>query len=334
MDKREQFIAEARKVHGINMTIPMKKITENHIRNIVKETLNERFEIWDLLSEGIREELSINNRVSELTGLLLNQINDKVKSKEKVKIVNGVFKQSFSLEPIEINGYNLIVNVTNFEFINRDTFNLLYSQYKSFIESSKTLPMLEKKKFYIYLHTCSISGGLRTNISSDNLQHEIEHCFQMSNVGYILPKDGNYTKAFSIINTENENTLTYKVALALYYSYPFEQDGFVNGLYQYIENSEQPVVEWFDIENTSAYEAFSNLNNIIKEIKSTNTNEISKILNDIFKMTYEHYISLIESGKDRFIHKIGKVLAKHRMDAIKNGCRINENLNNGIFSFI
>ena len=186
-----------------------------------------------VLSEIIKEELSISNEILKLTNELGAEISKKLNTNEKKEIDNGITTEQFKLEEKELEGYEIHVAVTNIDFRDKNTFTELYSKYKSYIEYSFTSPMMERNKLFVYIHSCSISGGLVKKITLDNLQHELEHCYQMVLNKEVLPKDKNYSVAFNTINSSlSEDELEYIISEALYYSYSFEQmvmlTGYIN----------------------------------------------------------------------------------------------------------
>ena len=278
-----------------------------------------------LLSEAIKEELSINNEILSLTNKLGAELISKLNTTEKFSLGNGITRELFKLEPITLNGFEITVSVLNIDFRDRKCFSDNYNNFETYINSSITSPLMEKKMFFIYLHTCSISGGLKKDISLDNLQHELEHCYQSSITNTLLPKDDNYSIALKTINGNmDEKELEYIISEALYYSYSFEQDGYVNGLYQYLVNSEEPVFDLFDIVDNSACKAYFKLKDYISIIESSDENEVSEILRRKYKISYRKYVSILHKAEKRFIKKIGNVLALHRMQAIKNGVMLSE----------
>ena len=309
--------------------MPKKIIITEQLYNYILE--NEQRQ--HILSEMVKEELSINNRILSFTNELGNKITKNLNTTEKTNVYDGVTSEKFTLGHIELDDYEITVAVTNVDFRDRKTFDELYQKYKNYIEYSYTSPLMERKQLFIYLHSCSISGGLVKSITLDNLQHELEHCYQMILNNEVLPKDKNYSVTFNTINSGlDEKELEYIISEALYYSYSFEQDGYVNGLYQYMVNSETPMVDLKDIANSPACDAYFKLKRYIGIIEKADKDDVSKILKNKFGLGYNRYIELLHKASRRFIKKIGNILALHRMRAVENGVRLNENIGGALIS--
>ena len=184
------------------------------------------------------------------------------------------------------------------------------------------------------IRTCSISGTLVKQISNDVIQHEVEHLYQQSNADAELPKDKNYSVAYSILRTGKPtyDDLAIQTALVLYYSYSFEQDGFVNGLYQYLING-RGLYGWEEIGDTDAVQALNKMRDGIRYIKQQPQKEVEHILNKWFKLSYDTFVNLVDKAEKRFVKKIGRVLYKHREEMIQNGARLNEGIDNQLYMF-
>lgn len=303
-------------------------ITEQQYNCIVENETNRH-----ILSEVVKEELSISNRILSLTNNFGAEISKRLNTTEKKQIESGVTKEQFILDKVDFDGYSINISVTNINFLNRVIFNDLFQKYKSYIEYSYTSPLMERKKLFVYIHSCSISGGLVKNVVMDNLQHELEHCYQIILNKAILPKDNNYSIAFNTLNSNlNEKELEYIISEALYYSYSFEQDGYVNGLYQYINNSKTPMIELNDIMDSPACEVYFKLKKYINIIEKNNKVEVDKILKNKFNLTYNKYINILNKACKRFAKKIGNVLALHRIKRINSGIRLNERFDGDLVS--
>ena len=281
----------------------------------------------NILSEMVKEEQSINNDVTIKVNEEIDAIAELIRTTEKTELESGVYLQKFKAPMFNFGEYEVNVSVNNYEFKDMNTFKEKFDKYCYKILGSAMSPSIRFKHFHIFLNSCSISGGIRKDITADNLQHEVEHAYQMSLSGSDVPKDKRYNIAYgTLMSATDENDLNFLIALALYYSYPSEHDGFVNGLYQFLQNSDKPMFWLEDVAENSACKAYFQLKDAIAKVESADVNEVSKILKSTYNLTYNKYINFIHKGIKRFGKKIGNVLSKHRKDAIENGAILNESI--------
>lgn len=275
------------------------------------------------LNKALNEELSINTTIEKLCKQQLCEISQRIKyeGKQTTK-TEGVFLQKFSLKPFVLDEWEIITNVTNVFFVNKETYQQHIEQYQSYVNASAVSPMCRLKKLYIYLHTHSISGGIAKAYAGDNLQHELEHCFQIIKSGASDDSNDLYEKVWANINNNNNDTLLYKISLCLYYAFNSEQDAQVNGLWQYLISFNEPVHEWDVIKKSSAYQALNTLKDYFIDIMANYPKkELIDCLNDNYHMSLHQYKKRIDGAIRRFTNKFGKVLARYVQKRIKDGER-------------
>lgn len=309
-------------------------MTEEQI-NFIIDLEGGTYTQW-LINEAIRESYCIHQDVLDVTKDLSIKIQTEINNKENTKkeVEPGVILTKIYLQDYNIFDNKCGINVVNYNFKDRKIFDNLWPKYQNLLNTSGGIYYPSNKRWLSNIVTCSISGTLVKQISLDNIQHEIEHLFQQSEVHGELPKDKNYSMAYAIIRTgmSKYDELTIKIALLLYYSYSFEQDGFVNGLYQYLVNGER-LFTWDDIKDSSAVNAIKQMRKEIEIVKNANKDNVSKILKHYFNLSYDRFINIISESEKRFIRKIGRVLHKHREEMIHNGAIIHEELNSKMFYF-
>lgn len=309
-------------------------ITEDQLQHILERN-DCSISRW-LINEAIREEYSIRQDVLDASSDLSKKIQAEINNKEnkRTEIEAGVIRIDFYLRNYNIFGKECGIQVFNYNFKDKKTYNRLCQKYWDEMRSGDSIYYPNNKRWMCTIRTCSISGTLIKQISNDVIQYEVEHLYQQANADTELPKDKNYSIAYSILRTGKPtyDDLAIQTALVLYYSYSFEQDEFVNGLYQYLING-RGLYGWEEIGNTDAVQVLNNMRNGIRYIKQQPQKKVEHILNKWFKLSYHTFVNLTDKAEKRFIKKIGRVLYKHREDMIQKGARLNENLNNRLYMF-
>lgn len=123
-------------------------------------------------------------------------------------------------------------------------------------------------------------------------------------------------------NLLNDNEALKHVSNVLYYSYSFEQDGYVNGLYADLMTNTSIILSWDNIKDSSAYTGYAMLSKSL-EIISKNKDKKSVIDScNMYNITVNELLKNGYTAKERFIRKIGNVIIKARKDK-----QLNENIN-------
>lgn len=297
---------------------------------------NQYFEniIHQDIDESINSNLSIDSEVEqkcdEISTIISNKIHKQTYEKFD-EIERAVF--SFNFDFLE--GKTISFVITNYNFKDKNEFLLLKNKYYDILNTSKMSYDGKSRICFMWINSCSINFKLNKVITNDNIQHEISHFFQDIKFGGILPNDNLYNIAYMHLNDKNE--IVRLISQSIYYSYNFEQDGFVNGLNQFIKNCDNnnPFIKWDDIKESSCYEALENLRKNIYLLKNKyNKKDIQNICKKIFYMSHNDFTKMIENSEKRFLAKIGRVFYKHRKKVLNNGLRINENIiNNNFLTF-
>lgn len=307
-------------------------MTEEQIKFIL-DLEDSTYSRW-LINEAILENMSINKQVLDNTNVLSDLIAKEINNKEheKTLVEPGITKCIFYLRDYILFNNKFGITVVNYNFKDTLTFNKNFEKYEAKLTESDSIYEPKRKHGFIRIISCSISGGIVKKIVNDNIAHEIQHCFQEVNAESALPKDENYSKAYTILKSgQIYDELTRKISLVLYYSYSFEQDGFVNGLYQYLSNDN--VYTWDDIKNTSAVGALETLRKTLEDVEHEPVSVVEEILRKHFGLSYKKFINFGKEGIKRFASKIGKVLWGHRSRQINEGVKFSESLKTPLFYF-
>lgn len=159
-------------------------------------------------------------------------------------------------------------------------------------------------------------GTLKTNVKS-LLQHELEHLLQVINGkrlnSYGLGKRGSdaYNKAYNILKSNTDNARLFYVSYVIYTLSESETDAFANQLYQELVSSDiDNAVQ--TLKNSNAYNYYLNSKKLLKIIKDNRKAFEDTIAS--FGFEYEKFLKIFSKLSQRYITKIGKVLARYNQE--------------------
>lgn len=167
-----------------------------------------------------------------------------------------------------------------------------------------------------------LSGSIKTN-PTGTIQHEIEHFFQKMKTGGLKPNNVSmnigrkaYDKALDLLrNKVYKSVEEYRVAFLIYTHADFEEDGFVNQLYQALLSGDGDDDEI--IKNSPAFKYYVFGKKMIKEIEE-NRKGYEGYINK-FGYRFNDFLSIYKNNNKRFISKIGKVLTKYNEELTHDG---------------
>ena len=184
------------------------------------------------LKKVIQEELGINNKVVEISKEIYDKILENITNIGVEK--NDTFsKQNISFS-YNIDDCKITISVTYRNFYDKESFNF---HNKPYITEGGSV-MVSKNLFFCFLNIYGISGTIAKDKAIETIQHEIEHIFQQKQMGKRFGNENMYAKIKSDFDSDDEDRS--KVGLLLYYSLKSEQEGFVNGLYAYLMDKNEP----------------------------------------------------------------------------------------------
>lgn len=276
------------------------------------------------LRKVIKEELSINNDVMVATNSLARNVVDDVMSNFKtmakslkpgIKVYDGSGRYT-----VIFNGHvvKISIGVKYFHFSNKE----IYETYKYEIDCNYATSSSDGRYNFINLYCYGINGTPNITEIKASLQHEIEHLYQ-ANRGdkKISTFDKVYDIAARNLFNKGNKALMY-LSNIIYYSYEYEQDGYVNGLYSELINNENPTPRWEDIKESSAYVGIMVLRKSLRIIeKNREKKSVTDTALNNFSMDVETIISMGKKAEKRFLQKIGKVLIKVRKDREEKGVK-------------
>lgn len=279
-------------------------IKETHLKNIIKEVVNE----WKIKSEIdniVLEELGVSREVASVSNRIIDKIQQMLPNLSAQKIEYGVFLKTGHIEE-NIIGNRLSIAFRIYNFSDKAIFESKKEKYQNEIFSSNS--SFDGRISMVWINVYAISGTLQKKQAAENIRHEIEHIFQQKSAKKNLPSQEYYGIVRANLNSNDK--IEQSVAIALYYAYHFESDGFANGLSGYIDDEPYPI-EWEDIKSTDAYQSLINAKKNCVYLKSISENELAPYLKP-YNLSVAAFFKRISDGESYFIHKIGKILSRHR----------------------
>lgn len=273
---------------------------------------NKLYRCFEML---LKEEMSINDKVSRKSFEVASKISDLIKNnnfEDREYVKDGIFKLKFSFND-EFLDRKILFTINYIHFKNKQ----LFDDNESKIDFSSTYTnFLGRNRVFVTLSCYGISGGVRTNEIADSIQHELNHIYQeicgskgINNFSY----DFIYNRAISRLNSKDE--LIKKCAWLIYFSYDFEQDGYLNGMYAYFMSDEEKLPNWDEIREMSIYKCVKTIRENLRWLKKYNiTNEERGYLKKEFNISFERLLKFGERGLKRIVRKMANVLEKIKKD--------------------
>lgn len=269
------------------------------------------------IKETIQEELSIADKVKEEASRLLERIKSYLNNSENepesdisnTRKKTGSFKDNFE-------GINLTVSYVYYNFLTKKAFENAKGRLD--FNNSNSLK-ISKKSWLINIKCYGISGSLDSEDLADSLQHEVEHIYQGIHGKPILNEPNQiYFNVQNSLSSKDDGIR--KAAEIIYFSYDFEQDGFVNGLYAYLREKENPIPKWDDILDSEPVAWLNRVDENVEYLENEKENEqLNRKCMELFGKTIKQIILIGGISKRRMKTKIGKVLIKIRKDAMNEG---------------
>ena len=258
------------------------------------------------IKEKLYEELGVADVVSTASSNLLSEIikHSKTVPSEKYGFKHGEFNYLF--ENNTINVFYDLYYVSTYD-------DIVYSTPSNRGSSNKINNNVYGLKVTI-VYVRDINQYIDFN---GNLQHELEHIYQMIKSGkhllskrdsHIFYEKANILKGFSDIYCQIVGTV-------VYYACKFEKDAFVNAIYRQIMNN--PNVNPYEtLQSTITYK---NINVIKKYVLDSEIlkDKYANIVKKNFGKNYQWFYNLANKVVKTYINKIGKVYAKAYNDLNK-----------------
>lgn len=269
-----------------------------------------------LINNMINEELSINKQVHEISLDIFQQILSNKTNKTNFETILGKIKTinfSFNINGIKVTCYE-------YHFNNRKDYEEIEVP-NNIVSDGKSIIFHGNK--WITLNLIYISGTLVKTELLDTIMHEVNHIFQQerSELNFQDRKDNDFYR-FVLTNLTNEDFKIRQLSLIEYFTFDYEIDGFINGMFGQLD-MEQP--KTFELINKTVKESklYEYLNEIIKVSEELNNNRhyldsaIEYYRNNGFNTTTGRILKNIEYVINRITAKLGKIIIKYKQDYLK-----------------
>ena len=274
-------------------------LNERYLTSLVKKTVD----------SFINEELSISDKVVEETNKIKELIKKDSGASNKEVLDDGVFRRTGSIR-VSIFSTNFLIKYEIINFVDYDTY---YEKYQLFKPNCSTSMGNKEMKISIL----SISGEFQENSFGDSIQHEVEHIYQeyMAEKPLFYNDDKDiYRTAIENINSTLYNGWVSKLSNVVYYSKKYEQDAFINGLYQQLVQPDAIFYEKDIIKSSTPYKISVMLvglrNEIDKNIEDKDLINACKF----FGKPSKWFINRCDSSCRYIAKRLRKVITKARKD--------------------
>jgi hypothetical protein len=266
--------------------------------------------------EAINEELSISDSVKWKAKEIAKIISDNIAlSEKKERIANGVSRKKFEFSDVFLEK-NIRYAVNFYNFDNRSVFN---AESKNINCDDGSTTTDGKRYFWVTVNCYGISGQVVFENLCGTVQHELNHIYQaIKGDGRITKFDKIYSTASAFLGCNDEKIRS--IAEVIYFSYSYEQDGFINGLYGELRSKNIPSPSWEDLKDTGFYADFARFLNAVEYVDA-NREFLSEICFKKFGFDIQTVVSNGRKALRRLKEKIGKVLIKLRKDYEEEGVR-------------
>lgn len=268
----------------------------------------------NLLIETIDESLGISDDLKIHANNIIQKLFDNFKEKWNTRKKYDCYsKFEGSIKEI-INSTKVSIFYYCYNFTNKNDYENF--KYKYIFDEGRSV--YYNGINHINLNVLSISGKIDNNKLFDTLFHELEHMYQEIQAKHLLPTSKYYSRAISDLNSKDK--IIKNIAKCVYFSFKFEQDGFINGLYGELMSLDNkiPIVSFETLRTTTCYQTYLEYNKSLDYIiKNRNNTNIEHILKQYGYKDTEKFIIKNKKLLKEFLKKIGKVIIKY-CDDLRN----------------
>ena len=274
-------------------------------------TENDKKTLLKAINEALAINKAVENEALKIYNIFLGKLNDVdwVKGGDTFSYKEIVFDENVFSQPFNVVFKFNCVNVYKPEF---------YDDVKRRFSFGNG-GMVGAKKFVATVGF--LSGSMKDSILPV-IQHELEHLYQMTrkkSVKLLINGLGQksskiYNTALKTLKNPEATEEQYNVAFLIYTHADFEEDAFVNQMFQELKIGNGIGAE--EIKKTNAFKYYKiGIRNL--SIISKNREVYEPIINS-FGMKCGDFIFVFKKMNRRFIEKIGKVLVKYNDELMEN----------------
>lgn len=280
----------------------------------------DKINVLNDIDRMIIEERGIAFEVTEIVNSIGKEIENNINQTSSLPYnINGI---TFKKGQNTINKFNIDISVWwNYYSYSSEDLMKLYPPKKinSFNKTLKT----------VYLTIVAINGIINRQDMYESLQHEIQHLFEIEKRGKTYNDTDLYQFATKILAqplTEYETIL----ANIIYLSRKYEQNAYINGLYQFLIKAENLM----DLDNllmdSRIFKGLMVLKTYVKKLESIDKNHplVKSALNrynTFFHNPYKEILKLGTNAIDEITRKIGRTISKVK-DDVKDNRFFNEEI--------
>ena len=265
-----------------------------------------------MINDILNEELSISNDVKNLTLKIKNLIsNDYARNigfdRCYTTLYKGLNIEVFSDE-IDINYEN--IHITVLFYILEDATPEIIKKYKTIFHSSSN-----NKHFKLTLYLTANNGKINWKNNSNDLQHEVEHLFQLFKKGKELLSD----KQFAIYDklrtlTSSDDFFDQVIGFTYYYFTKTEKNAIINGLYGEIMelNTDGAIMDPLEIIKNSPY--YRNIQIIKNAIQDKDNYDFFEQRLKIVNKTLKQFLRVANTMINEYTKAFGRLLYKVKKD--------------------
>lgn len=272
-------------------------ITEEQTEKLKKNMLNEEI-IKKNINSIINEELSISKDVEDISFEIFSNI-------KKHGFVKGEENFSFNVGDI-------LVSCFNYYFNSRE-------EYEKEKPQKSANSVSHRGMRFINIALCYLSGHLVSNDLYDSIFHEVEHLYQQekSKLEFQKRKDDDFYHFVEGIMYNGKTLEGRTVAAGLYLSFDYELNGYLNGLYGQLKESDPQPNEVDKIVKESAlYQMISHAEEALKLLSSPDGDKYAEPYTIKYNLPKKYLINRLKKTLKTAYKKIGKIIVRFKKNKL------------------
>jgi len=272
-------------------------ITEEQSEKLRRNMLNEEI-IKKNINSIINEELSISKDVEDISFEIFSNI-------KKHGFVKGEENFSFNVGDI-------LVSCFNYYFNSRE-------EYEKEKPQKSANSVSHRGMRFINIALCYLSGHLVSNDLYDSIFHEVEHLYQQekTKLNFQDRKDDDFYRFVEGLMYKGETLEERTVAAGLYLSFDYELNGYLNGLYgQLKETDPQPNEVDKIVKESALYQMISHAEEALKLLSSPDGDKYAEPYTIKYNLSKKYLINRLKRTLKTAYKKIGKIIVRFKKNKL------------------